>query len=88
MITIQKESVANWLLAEYMATLHMVNAKQTFFERKYEQTWPEFVAAIESAAEEDFERWDDYIEWKAQVSVAQELILKIDEVKRGNFEVA
>jgi hypothetical protein len=88
MITIQKQSVANWLLAEYLATLHTINEKIRLFERKYGQTWAEFSRKTESAKDEDFEQWEDYIEWKAYVKTAQDLAFKIGEVKHGNFEVA
>jgi hypothetical protein len=86
-ITIQKQNVAVWLKAEYLATLHTVNEKRRLFERKYGQTWEEFSEEVEGASEEDFARWDDYIEWKAYVKTAEDLAVKIVEVKRGNFEV-
>ena len=88
MITIQKQDVANWLLAEYLATSHTVNEKLRLFERKYGQTWEEFSKAVVSAPDENFDQWDDYIEWKAYVKTAEDLAHKIAEVRRGNFEVA
>ena len=88
MITIQKQKVADWLMAEYLATSHAVKEKIRLFERKYGQTWEEFSKKVEVAAEEDFTQWDDYIEWKAYVKTAKELAFKIDEVKHGNFTIA
>lgn len=88
MITVQKQNVANWLLAEYLATSHAVNEKIRLFERKYGQTWGEFSKAVEAASEEDFSQWDDYIEWKAYIKAAKDLAFKIDEVRHGNFKVA
>lgn len=88
MITIQKQSVINLLMVEYMADFHAVNDKLRFLERKYNQTWDVFSQAVESASEEDFEQWDDYIEWKAYVRAANNLAIKMDEVKHGNFEIA
>ena len=35
------------------------------FEKKYRITFEDFEKQIESAVKEDFEKWDDYIEWKA-----------------------
>ncbi len=43
---------------------------------------------IKKSSVEDFSRWDDYIEWKAYMKINNELQFKIDEVRRGNFEVA
>lgn len=88
MITVQKQSVASWLLAEYMSTSYTINEKIRLFEQKYNQTWPEFSRKIESATDEDFDQWDDYIEWKAYTKMAEDLAFKIGEVRHGNFEVA
>jgi len=35
------------------------------FEKKYGLIFDDFERQIESAVKEDFEKWDDYIEWKA-----------------------
>lgn len=35
------------------------------FEKKYGLVFDDFERQIQSAAKEDFEKWDDYIEWKA-----------------------
>ena len=88
MITIQKQSVINWLTIEYMADSHTVNENLRLLERKYNQTWEAFSQEVESASEEDFERWDDYIEWKAYRRSADDLAIKMSEVKHGNFEIA
>lgn len=88
MITIQKQNVATWLMAEYLATLHNANEKIRLFEEKYGQPWEQFSKKIEAASVEDFTQWDDYIEWKAYIKVAQDIAFKMDEVKHGNFEVA
>jgi hypothetical protein len=87
MITVQKQHVANWLIAEYLATLHAVNEKLRLFEHKYGQTWDEFSKEVEIASDEDLTQWDDYIEWKAYVKTAKDLALKMDELRHGNFEV-
>ena len=88
MITIQKENVATWLMAEYLATSHSVNEKVRLFELKYGQTWDEFSKEVETSSEENFTRWDDYIEWKAYIKVSKDVAFKIDEVRHGNFEIA
>jgi len=35
------------------------------FEKKYSLAFEDFEKQIKSAIKEDFEKWDDYIEWKA-----------------------
>ncbi len=88
MITVKKQDVGNWLLLEYMSTLHTIHEKLRFFEIKYKQSWEEFDVEALSSMEEDFNRWDDYIEWKAYIKMDEELSTKIGEVKHGNFEIA
>ena len=62
MITIKKEDVGNWMLVEYLSTLHSVREKLRFFEQKYQQSWETFNTHITSSMQEDFSQWDDYIE--------------------------
>ena len=71
MITIQKQNVASWLMAEYLASSHAINEKIRLYEQKYAQTWDEFSQNIETAADEDFDQWDDYIEWKTKEKMAK-----------------
>ncbi len=84
MITVQKQNVANWLIAEYLANVYAVNEKIRLFEQKYGQTWDEFSGEVLAASDEDFTRWDDYIEWKACVKTAEDLALKIEEFNQVN----
>ena len=88
MITVQKQSVSNWLMIEYLAASHAVNEKLRLFESKYAQTWDAFSQELNASSTEDFARWDDYIEWKAYLKTADDLAVKMDEVKHGNFEIA
>jgi hypothetical protein len=88
MITIYKQEIAEWLLMEYHAALHTVREKIRLFEQKYNQPWSEFKQQVEQATQEDFSQWDDYIEWKAQMKICNDLCGKIEEVKHGNFEIA
>jgi hypothetical protein len=45
-------------MTEYASSLHT-------FETKYGLIFEDFEKRITSAQKEDFEQWDDYIEWKA-----------------------
>ncbi|MDY6825128.1 MAG: hypothetical protein SWH68_15245, partial [Thermodesulfobacteriota bacterium] len=58
-----------------------------FFERKYHQTFSEFEKQL-TEDEEDFNHFDDYMEWKAYANYLKELNLKIQELKSGNIRVA
>ncbi|MCI5150653.1 MAG: hypothetical protein D3916_14925 [Candidatus Electrothrix sp. MAN1_4] len=88
MVTVYRQEIAEWLLMEYHAALHTVREKIRLFEQKYKQSWNEFKEQVEHAEQEDFSRWDDYIEWKSQIKILDELSVKIEEVRHGNFEIA
>jgi len=88
MITVQKQNIADWIVVGYLADLHTVTEKLRYLEQKYSQTWDEFSKQIKESSSENFNRWDDYIEWKAYVKTDKDLKFKIEEVRRGNFEIA
>ena len=88
MVTVYKQEIADLLLLEYHASLHTVRGKLRFFEQKYNQPWNSFKQQVEDASQEDFSRWDDYIEWKSYMKIFDELSCKIEEVRHGHFEVA
>ncbi|MBF0103223.1 MAG: hypothetical protein HQK77_20170 [Desulfobacterales bacterium] len=88
MITVKKQDVGNWLLIDYLSTLYTIREKLRFFEGKYHHAWEKFETESLTSLKEDFDLWDDFIEWKAYVKMSKELSFKIDEVRHGNFEIA
>lgn len=88
MLTIKKQEISNLLILEYLASLHTVHEKVRLFENKYHTSWKDFSQNLQSSDEEDMQQWDDYIEWKAYMKLADELDKKINEVKRGHFEIS
>jgi hypothetical protein len=79
--------IGNWILLEYLSSLHVVNEKLYFFELKYNTKFESIESRIKTLDKENFNLWDDYIEWKSYKKAASELISKISEVRSGNFEV-
>lgn len=73
MVTVYKQDIAEWLLMEYHAALHTVREKIRLFEQKYNLSWNDFKEQVEHTEQENFSRWDDYIEWKAQMKISEEL---------------
>ena len=51
------------------------------FERKYSTTFSNFKKQIESSPQEDFQAWDDFIEWEAYYRAHQEWAKKYKELK-------
>ena len=46
-----------------------------------------FEQEIKKSRQEDFSKWDDYIEWKAYLKTAEDIAFKIQEVKNGHFAI-
>jgi hypothetical protein len=51
--------------------LHIIKEKLKLFEKKYSKTFEEFEKEV--LEKEDFEKWDDYLEWKAYLKTLKSL---------------
>lgn len=88
MVTISKERVAHWMLISYKADIRNVKDKIVDFEKKYGLKFNKFEHILKNDEDEDFEKWDDYMEWKAFEKSLITLNQAIDEISRGQFKVA
>jgi hypothetical protein len=86
MLTIKKGDIADTLLLETMADMHVVKDKLGFFEKKYNMSYEVFEQTVKSQ-EEDYHRWDDYMEWKAYRRLFEDNTRKIRDIKNADFEV-
>lgn len=86
MISIRQTDVANIIRLEWLAQLGAVRDKIRWFEHKYFCSFAEFEVRVK-AGDENFEEWDDYMEWKAYEKVRHDLQHDITELQHGNFEI-
>ena len=82
MITVDKQDIGQLLLLDYLAALHSAQEKLWLFERKYQTSLEKFSDSLKASAQEDFEAWDDYIEWKALQRASDDLSQKIDGINK------
>lgn len=87
MLVVDKQNIANMLLLETFSEMHQVQDKLNYFRRKYQQDFESFSKQIENE-NEDFERFDDYMEWKAYTKMFYNISQKIEDLKHGNFQIA
>jgi len=59
----------------------------TYFSNKYNQSLKEFKKKINQSKKENFEHWDDYIEWKAFNDFWEQLNTKIKDIENGDFQI-
>jgi hypothetical protein len=88
MITIEKSEVANWLLLSCKSEHRKVKEKIDLFVQKYNQAFSDFELEVKNAEQENFGKWDDYIEWKAYQQSCSNLKHKIAEIEKGHFTVS
>lgn len=50
---------------------HVVEEKLRLFEKKYGKSFKEFEEEVKE--KEDFEKWDDYMEWKAYLKSHEDI---------------
>ena len=63
-LMLNKEKLINIYKAELLYELHRASECIRLFEAKYGKTFEEFKKEL-ALSSEDFEAWDDYMEWKA-----------------------
>lgn len=81
-----QKNIVDILLMEIFSDLHQVREKLRFFQEKYHQDFEKFSIQIEKE-EENFEHYDDYMEWKAYMQLFRDLKQKIEDLKHENFQV-
>jgi len=87
MWTVSKNEVADLLRLDLMSRLREAKEKEALYRRRHQQPFEAFEKTVQQGTE-DFEQWDEYLEWKAYRNVRQDLEEKIDALHRGDFEVA
>lgn len=64
-LDVTRQEIENYLKMKLYTELTLVREKLGLFEKKYDCDFTRFEKTVNEAEEEDFERWDDYLEWKA-----------------------
>ncbi|MBD3196391.1 MAG: hypothetical protein GF317_15135 [Candidatus Lokiarchaeota archaeon] len=78
-IKISKKELIEYTKLKLLSEITLTKEKLNLFENKYDRTLEEFRTKIEKT-EEQFEEWDDYIEWKAYFKRLQDLKKKLNEL--------
>ena len=80
-LLITKKEVLEYKKLEIISQIASVKCKIELFESKYGCKFEEFEKKMKAKQEENFEEWDDYIEWKAYVMTLKELEEKLREIE-------
>ena len=63
-IEVGKGEIINFLRLDLISEIQSLKKSLELFERKYNKSFKELKKEV-LEGEENFEKWDDYIEWKA-----------------------
>ncbi len=86
-LIVSREKLLNIYKAELLYELHRASECVRLFEIKYGKTFEEFERELKSSPE-NFEAWDDYMEWKACVKTLNTLRKELQEMKDGNIKLS
>ncbi len=86
MLTISREQIQNMIRLELLAQQREIAEQIAAFEKKYHCTFNEFEKNL-NVESENFEHWDDYMEWKAAMKVQAKLAKDLTELQYGNFKI-
>ncbi|MHA1526827.1 MAG: hypothetical protein ACTSQD_07335 [Promethearchaeota archaeon] len=78
-IVISKDEIIEYKKLTVISEITLTKEKTTLFEKKYGCSIDEFRKRMEES-NENFEEWDDYIEWKANFEVLKDLENKLIEL--------
>ncbi|MCD6257687.1 hypothetical protein J7J45_06455 [Candidatus Aerophobetes bacterium] len=79
-ITVSKEEVKTFEKLMTISQIAPIKERITFFEKKYGCPFKVFEEKIKQE-EENFERWDEYLEWKAYVESLKDLESKLRKIE-------
>lgn len=80
-IHVSREEIKLFERLNVISQIAPIKDKIRYFEKKYGCTLETFESR--GKGEEDFEQWDDYIEWKAYAEKLKDLELTLDEIEHA-----
>ena len=88
MISISKDNVKKLYETELTFELNQVKDKIELYSKKYESSFEQFEKKVNTSEKENFEEWDDYMEWNAFQKSYLDLLQKKSDLENDNFKVA
>lgn len=88
MISISKENIKNLYETELTFELNQVKDKIELYSRKYNLSFEKFEEKVRNSEKENFEEWDDYMEWNACQKSFHDLLQKKADLENDNFRVS
>ena len=88
MTTIHVDKIKDYRNYQLIYEMHNINDKINYFESKYSANFDDFEANVLNSAQENFDTWDDYMEWKAYKRSLSDLISEKEDIENGNYTIS
>jgi len=76
------------LLTDYNFRKQAFQEKLESLEQKYQTDLQSFETQLENSSVENFEAWDDLVEWRAYDQFLSEIETQITDIRNGDFQMA
>ena len=87
-MNLKEKSLEELYSANLYYELHIAEDKIKLFETKYNCGFEDFEKKMSEQSDENFQEWDDYIEWKAYIAHHAELLKEKKEINSGNIKAS
>ena len=81
-IEVKKEEVINVLRLDLISEIQALKKSLELYEKKYGKSLKEFEKEV-LEGEEHFEKWDDYMEWKAYENTCKDRLSQLKDLKNA-----
>lgn len=81
-ISISKDEVRDVVKLKIMVELNNAKTRVDLLEAKYQKSFNDFEKWMKNS-EENFEVWDDYLEWKAYQRLVKDLMQELSDVEHA-----
>jgi hypothetical protein len=88
MVTINLLKAKEFHLFEILYEINNANEKIFFYNNKYGINFHEFEDLVKNADNENFEVWDDFMQWKANIKQLEQLLSNKADIESGNYQIA
>ena len=88
MVILTKKQIGESLLTDYNFRKKAFQEKLESLEQKYQTDLQSFETQLENSSVENFEAWDDLVEWRAYDQFLAEIETQITDIRNGDFQMA
>ncbi|MFQ5603947.1 MAG: hypothetical protein ACE5HS_11825 [bacterium] len=88
MVVIDSSILKDLYYANLIYEIHKTAEKLRIYRKKYGLSFDEFEETVKSDETEDFNKWDDYMEWKAYEKLMVRYQKEKKDLEIGNYKVS